>query len=524
MTDKDRARLGYGVRQAAKLTDPTALALIRQKEAEQRTLAVADQLTEARQALKTSAHVNESLTYGRNSHDGHGESYFADLLRVATLRSYNMNATQARLAQHEKEMRVEVPLRREARQRAADKAYEAAMSNGRAETRALQRMDRLGVSRFEKRAISRTDGQGGYVGGVPPLWLVEEYVNAPRPGRPFADLWHSMPLPTGTDSINIPVMQVGTGTGAQSDLGPAPVRDVTDNFAQARVVTVAGINPASMQWCEQSAPPGADEIVFRDMMEDADSQIDAQLLLGSNSPYLNGVWPGGSIAQATGCVLANSNNAAGDPQTWVCDGSGPTSTAACLYTTVAQAISLVNRARGLAPTHVVVPSWLWWSLCGTIDFNGRPLVQPGHAPEPTTDSGAAGTAWSLPVIQDDSIPVTFGSNPPPSLGGVTPALSAISKGGGSYSPILIVRAPDLYLWEGEVVTEVFQQTLAGSGQWLFRARQYAASTASRYIAQTAISVSSTYASGGVSAGGAIAYGTVTQFQTNSITSLSGQGY
>lgn len=468
--------------------------------------------------------VREPLTYGRNSFDGHGESYFADRLRVATGMGKDLRAAQARLKQHTAEMEVEVPRRREARQRAADRAYEAAMTDGRAETRALQRMDRLGIARFEQRAISRTDGQGGYT-FVPPIWLIEEYVNAPRPGRPFADLWQSLPLPAGTDSVNIPLMQVGTGAGGQSDLGAAPTRDITDNFASAQVTTVAGINPASMQWCEQSSPPGADEIVFRDLMEDADSQIDIQLLLGS-SPFLNGVWPGGAVAQANGCLLANTNNGSTSAQTWLNGGTASSfNTLGCLYTTVAQAISLVNRARGLSPTHVVLPSWLWWSLCGTLDNNGRPLVQPtAHAPQVSATDGAAGTCWSLPCVLDDAIPTTFGSNPPPSLGGVTPALATISKGGGSYSPILIVKANDLYLWEGEITTEVFREVLAGQGQWLFRARRYAASTPSRYIAETAISISTSYTSGGVSAGGGISFGTVTQNESNGVTSLSGQGY
>jgi hypothetical protein len=38
----------------------------------------------------------------------------------------------------------------------------------------------------EIRALSRTDGQGGYA--VPPAWLMSQYIELARPGRAFADL------------------------------------------------------------------------------------------------------------------------------------------------------------------------------------------------------------------------------------------------------------------------------------------------------------------------------------------------
>jgi hypothetical protein len=355
---------------------------------------------------------------------------------------------------------------------------------------------------------------------------VDEYVNAPRPGRPFADIWQGLPLPTGTDSINLPRMITGTGSGFQGgDLAPSPFRDVTDSFVTARVATIAGISDASMQWCEQGAPPGADTIVFRDLMQDMDSSLDAALYLG-NWPGVNGIWPAGVIAQAGGIVMANVNNASTSAQTWVNGGTAASfNTAGALYTTVAQALSVLNRARGLPATHVVMPPWLWWSLCGAYDNAGRPLVEPkSHAPaEPPLD-GASGMAWSLPVITDDTIPVTFGGTAPPQLATVNPALPSINAGNGSYSPIALVRAPDLYLWEGEVTTEVFRETLAGTGQWRFRAREYAASTPARYASASAITVSNTYTSGGVSAGGGISFATVQQNQANGITSISAAGY
>ncbi len=60
----------------------------------------------------------------------------------------------------------------------------------------------------EYRDLSRTEGSGGYA--VPPAWLMDLYVELARPGRAFANLVQNMPLPGGTDSINIPKLLSGT--------------------------------------------------------------------------------------------------------------------------------------------------------------------------------------------------------------------------------------------------------------------------------------------------------------------------
>ena len=140
----------------------------------------------------------------------------------------------------------------------------------RLEQRTLERFYALGVPVYEKRIISRTDGQGGYE--VPPLWLVDEYIPYLRAGRQFADLWHNFPLPTGTDSINIPRFTTGTATGTQpGDGAPVPGRDAADNFVQARVMTVAGQEDAAMQLLDQS-PLNYDEIIFVDLAADYNMQ------------------------------------------------------------------------------------------------------------------------------------------------------------------------------------------------------------------------------------------------------------
>ena len=75
MNDADRARAGYSQR---KLTDPTALAIIRQREAEQRALAAMDVAADAQRALRARAKVTEPRVYG----PGSPHSWFVDLYKA----------------------------------------------------------------------------------------------------------------------------------------------------------------------------------------------------------------------------------------------------------------------------------------------------------------------------------------------------------------------------------------------------------------------------------------------------------
>jgi hypothetical protein len=96
--------------------------------------------------------------------------------------------------------------------------------------------DMANRSGMEYRDISRVDGQGGYA--VPPAWLVDMYVELARPGRAFANLCQRLPLPGGTDSINIPKVLSGTSVGIQTaDNQPVSDTDITDTFINAPVVS-----------------------------------------------------------------------------------------------------------------------------------------------------------------------------------------------------------------------------------------------------------------------------------------------
>jgi hypothetical protein len=124
---------------------------------------------------------------------------------------------------------------------------------------------------FEKRVNpNRTDGQGGFF--VPPLWLVDEYIDLPRFGRTTANLCRTMGLPSGTDSINLPKVATGTATGVQTaDAGAVTSTDLTDTSVSAPVRTIAGQQDIAIQLLDQS-PVSFDEVVFADLIADYNLQ------------------------------------------------------------------------------------------------------------------------------------------------------------------------------------------------------------------------------------------------------------
>ena len=168
--------------------------------------------------LQAQLSVREKRTYER----GNGHSWIADKVRVTMNRGDGdggVKAAEARLAAHQREVDAELPRLLQRRDAAARAATETALTGSLAELRALERFTAAGGRIFEQRAVSRTDGQGGYFVG--PLWAIEDFVPYALAGRPFANLWSSMPLPPHTDEINLPVVKLGPATGAQpSDLAP----------------------------------------------------------------------------------------------------------------------------------------------------------------------------------------------------------------------------------------------------------------------------------------------------------------
>lgn len=482
---------------------------------------------------------DEPTTYGRGS----GHSYFMDLARTSLRRGDGdggVHASEQRLDRHAEELRVEMPRRQEARARRAREEYERAHLSGnreerRAGERALARMHREGVTPFESRAMNRVDGTGGYL--VPPLWLIDERIDYLRAGRDFANLWRNMPLPAGTDSINIPRITQGSATGPQvADGAPVNGRDMNDNFVNAKVQTISGQMDVALQLLDQSPIGNLDEILYEDLTADLNLQLSGQCFVGSGTAgQINGIWPAGVIANTNGIYLPNTNNNAA--QTWVNGGGATFSVTNSIWQGGTQTLSLISRTRLRPPTHHVWHPWVWYNLLSQVDLQGRPLVVPGTPnnigynqlavdDDGPVVSGPVGYYQGLPVILDPNMPTTFGGTTAPQITTISNGQFAPTPGSGgtpNYTPLLSGVWNDLFLWEGELRTRALDQVLSGNLQMRFQIYTYAASMPNRYQAYADV----TTGSGPTTVAkqfSSLSYATLTQYTANGVLNMLGGGF
>ncbi|MFE2605760.1 phage major capsid protein [Streptomyces mirabilis] len=320
-----------------------------------------------------------------------------------------------------------------------------AMTN---DSEARKRLERNNV---EQRVAPNTSaGTGGEF--VPPAWLVDQYVRYARPHRVFADLIETQPLPAGTDVISIPKVSGGTATAAQATQNTQiQVTDMTTTSISAPVFTVAGGQIASLQLIEQS-PIRTDEVILKDLAAAYAQNLDSLYLTGS-----------GSAGQPTGILtLAGTNSV-------TFSGTALTG-ASSLYTAVASAISKIWSTRFAAPTAIVMHPRRWaWALA-QVDSSNRPVIVPAqggafNAPgllgPDLNAEGPVGTFAGLPVYLDPNIPVN--------LGGTT-----------DQDRVIVLKADDVFAWEGNIRAEAFPQTYANQLSLFLRVYNYAAFQAARY--------------------------------------------
>jgi HK97 family phage major capsid protein len=390
--------------------------------------------TRKRYDIKPEVEVrSEPLTYEAGS----GHSYFLDLARMQLNRGDadgGVSAAAARLQRHGAEMDVEFPKRERARQKAAERDRDALDKDVRTRGRGTM---------FEKRVNpNRTDGQGGYF--VPPLWLVDDYVDLPRFGRTLANTVRNMALPSGTDSINVPKVATGTATGVQTaDAGAVTSQDLTDTFVTAPVRTIAGQQDTALQLLDQS-PVGFDEIVFADLIADYNQLLDTQCWNGS-----------GSAGQLKGVL-----NVAGINAITYTDA---TPTLPELYLPSMQALSQSARKRKMMPSAVFLTPARWFWMASQLDSQNRPFILPEtQAPfnplmlQTGGDvEGPVGRMLNFPLLADGNIPQNLGA-------------------GTNEDRIATMRTSDLYLWEGSMRTRVLTEILSGTLQVRFQVYNYAA--------------------------------------------------
>jgi HK97 family phage major capsid protein len=306
----------------------------------------------------------------------------------------------------------------------------------------------------EMRDLSRTDGDGGFF--TPPAWLMSDYVELARAGRPTANVVRNLPLPPGTDSLNLPKIATGTTTAIQTaDNQSVSETDLSDTSVSAGVKTIAGQQDVALQALEQS-PVAFDQIIFADLIAAHATNVDVQVLNGANS-----------AGEVKGILQASGTNSV----TF-------TSTAPSvigLWPKVASAINAVHVNRFLPPTVIVMHPTRWAWFLAALDGENRPLIVPNgqgglnslatvNAP---TSEGIVGQIQGLSVVVDPSIPVNLGS-------------------GTNEDRVLVMRASDLYLWESPIRTRVLPEVNSGTLTVRLQAYSYLAFTAERQGHATSI--------------------------------------
>lgn len=302
---------------------------------------------------------------------------------------------------------------------------------------------------LEARDLSRTDGQGGYA--VPPAWLMNQYIELARPGRPFANIVKRQPLPGGTDSINIPKILSGTTVGIQtSDNAAVSNTDLTDTFINAPVRTISGQQSVAIQLIDQS-PIAFDEVIFQDLTNAYATAVDIQVLDGNGS---GGQVLGVDYTPGISTITPNALTIQG------------------IYSALANAIQLVHTQRFLPPEVIVMHPRRWAWFQSLLDTTDRPLFLgnaygPWNAAgilESVASQGAVGQIFGLPVVVDANISVTNGPYSP----------------SGNEDIITVARVSDLVLWESGVRARVYPEPKAANLTVLLVLWGYLAFSAARY--------------------------------------------
>jgi HK97 family phage major capsid protein len=398
-----------------------------------------EDLERREQVLSRVEVVREPLTYSPEA----PRSFFQDFIRAkagARLGQIDVARTaEARLERHAEEMRVEFTQRADIERR----RFEAGLAN-------------VGAS-FEKRTNpNRTDGTGGYL--VPPLWLIDRSAAAPLAGRPLAALIGSLPLPTGTDSINVPRFVVNPAASVQTaDAAPVTGTDFTDAAVSSGVETIAGRADVSLQLLEQTASPGLDVVVWSKMTENYDAQLETQLLAGT-----------GANGQLLG--LANVSSITSVAYT----SGSPTVNGAQVAILQAAAQLFDARLRPAEAAFMAGRRWYW--------LNSQALTDSASALIPSNPAGR-GYLPAEPALAGDGGPVGPIAGIPTYLDG---AITTTAGAGSNQDVVVLTRPSDHLLLESTPNMTVNLEPLSGTLQARIVLSRYCAFLGGLYPTATAV--------------------------------------
>ncbi len=300
--------------------------------------------------------------------------------------------------------------------------------------------DRL--HRHQQQAAESRDVSSSGNGYVPPVYHSQYEAGFARPGRPFADALAKAALPAVGTSFTLPKLSGGATVAAQTDGGGVSETDPTTTTVTTYVRTIAGQVDMSQQAMDRT-DPSFDAVVFRDLLNAYDAELDRQTLVGSSSSN-----------EHVGIANVSSIN------TVTYTSSTPTAAEALpkLY----DAIQKVASTRYMYPTAIIMhPRRAAFFAAGL--STSSPLFQQGGLMQAVGEQngGVVGTIAGLPVIIDANLPVTGGA-------------------GTNQDDIYVVHLPDLVLMEGALQTRVLEQPLSDTLEVRVQLFGYSAFASGRY--------------------------------------------
>jgi len=322
---------------------------------------------------------------------------------------------------------------------------------------ARQRLERHSVevmSSPEYRDLNRVDGTGGQF--VPPAYLMNQFLELKRTGRATANAVQNVPLPGGTDSINIPRLATGAAVAVQSaDNAAVQETDPTDALLTVPVRTIAGQVDVAIQLLDQS-PIAADQMLLNDLIRAYNTSLGIQVISGS-----------GAAGQSLGIL-----GTAGIGAVTYTDVSP---TVGELWLKLADAINRVSVGVYSEPNLIIMHPRRWAWFLSALDAQSRPLVVPIAGGNQAvngmgTVTGATGgiervvgQIMGVNVITDPNIPTNLGA-------------------GVNEDIIIVLDTNETYLYESAPKTRVLPEIGSGTLTVRLQVYGYFAFTAGRYAA------------------------------------------
>ena len=397
---------------------------------------------------------SEPKTYAQY---GTTNSYLRDLAAIQVPQAgFDAEGAQERMARHAREIEVEA------------------------------RRDSTVAARWREAGLeartnpNTTAGTGGEF--VPPLWMVNSYIPAFRPGRMFANRINNQPLPPGIDVINIPKILTGSTTAIQTaNAASVSSTDITTSTVSGSVNTIAGQQDISLQLLEQS-PISMDGVVFQDLAADYDQRLDLQVISGTGASGQHlGVLSITQSATPTAAQVYYASVVNATPKFYGAANSQ-------LGTGVIPAVNNIETTRFANATGIWVHPRRANAFGAAQDTTGRPMfVRPSHgafnALGIDTDSpqfqAVAGELYGLPVIKDANMPSDWIST-------VSAVVTTHTTGATAQDVMLVLKEDDIYLWEGPLRLRVLPEV--SSGTLAVRLQAYAYSAFMPNRTPTAISM------------------------------------